>query len=416
MTYSPLKTALVLVLIGISPYPALGYSLDSRWSRTATAASTGPRGNPIQLTWSLAPDDTRIPSGLSTNGIGSTLLNFLDQNWGSGPGGDDLTQRPWFPIFQQSFDRIGELSGVTFVYEPHDDGQNFSNANLSRGELGIRGDVRICGRTFGAGSNVFASAFFPNYGDIAINTDFRNHFVNSANDYRAFRNVIMHEAMHAVGASHVLSDDSRFLIEPFTNTAFDGPQLDDILALQRNYGDVWEKNGGNDTAIAATSLGTLTPNHALSLGTLGSSTQVLPSQTDFLSIDDDSDTDFFRFSLAATLDVTLKIAPQGTFYLVGPEGGEQNYRLTYLYSDLSLALLDATGTSLLASANQNPAGAAESISARLEPGNYFVRINGAANEIQLYELRLAASSPVPESSSWALAFVATSALRIRRRA
>src|SRR5262245_37343648 len=128
MTYSPLKSAIALVLIGICPYAAQAYNLDSRWSRTATAASTGQRGNPIHLTWSLAPDDTRIPSGLSNNGIASTLLSFLDENWGSGPGGEDLTQRPWFPIFQQSFDRIGELSGVTFVYEPHDDGQNFSNA------------------------------------------------------------------------------------------------------------------------------------------------------------------------------------------------------------------------------------------------------------------------------------------------
>jgi hypothetical protein len=262
---------------------------------------------------------------------------------------------------------------------------------------------------------LLAANYFPDYGDMLINTDKAGYFLASANNYVAFRNVIMHEALHGLGASHVLSDDARFLIEPFSNLVFDGPQLDDVLALHRNYGDALEKNGGNDTPAKATILGTVAPNHAIALGTLGSSTQILPSETDFLSIDDDSDTDLFRFSLDYTLDVKLKLAPQGTFYLVGPEGGEQNYRLTYLYSDLSLALLDATGSSLLATANQHPAGVAESISLRLAPGNYFARIRGAANEIQLYELRIEASLPVPEPASWLLVLIGTSALGIRRR-
>ena len=104
-----------------------------------------------------------------------------------------------------------------------------------------------------------ASNFFPDYGEMMVNTDANeiNFLHNGNNNYRAFRNVIMHEAMHGLGVSHIVSNSSQFLIEPVVsfNPSFDGPQLDDILAIQRLYGDFFEKSGGNDTFAAATPMG-----------------------------------------------------------------------------------------------------------------------------------------------------------------
>ncbi|GIS63309.1 MAG: hypothetical protein CM1200mP2_55340 [Planctomycetaceae bacterium] len=33
-------------------------------------------------------------------------------------------------------------------------------------------------------------------------------------------------------------------MEPFASTSFDGPQYDDILAVHRSYGDVFESGSG----------------------------------------------------------------------------------------------------------------------------------------------------------------------------
>ena len=59
------------------------------------------------------------------------------------------------------------------------------------------------------------------------------------------------------GSATSSPDNAGFLIEPILSTSFDGPQLDDVLAIQRLYGDAYEKNGGNDTFSVATSLGPL---------------------------------------------------------------------------------------------------------------------------------------------------------------
>ena len=112
----------------------------------------------------------------------------------------------------------------------------------------------------------------------------------------------MHEAMHGIGIEHVDSSSSGFLeSEPVVSTSFDGPQLDDLLAIQRHYGDFREKNGGNDTFDVVTSLGTVTTSQSRQLGTLGGSTVISSSHTDFLSIDDNSDIDFFSLTIGSRL-------------------------------------------------------------------------------------------------------------------
>jgi autotransporter-associated beta strand protein len=389
-------------LLGSAVDPAEAYIADARWSRTATNISTGTKGTPVTLTWSFAKDGTPIPGNVSGT-TPSNLLSFLDTNWGVGPGGSDLSQRPWFPIFQQSYDRLGALSGVTYVYEPHDDGRAFSSFNLAIGVLGTRGDVRLGGKSYGSGSTTLASNYFPNYGDMMINTDKASFFLNTADNYRAFRNTIMHESMHGLGISHVESSNAGFLIEPFLSTSFDGPQLDDLLAIQRLYGDVYEKNGGNDAYSTATPLGEVSSTQSLVKGTFGNSTQIASNDVDFLSIDDDSDTDFFSFSLSSRFDVAIELSPHGTSYLVAPQTTPpttQTTLNTLSLSNLSLALFDSNGTTLLDNANLNLAGAGEAIARQLLPGTYYARVAGLNDDIQLYQLGISASTPAPANLVW----------------
>jgi autotransporter-associated beta strand protein len=190
------------------------------------------------------------------------------------------------------------------------------------------------------------------------------------------------------------------LIEPVINTSFDGPQLDDLLAIQRLYGDVFEEGSGNDAFGVATPLGPLSPAQSIARGTLGSSTVIASTQTDFLSIDDDTDTDFFSFSIGSRLDVRLQLTPRGTSYSVGPEDGSQSTLNTLSLSNLSLALFDTNGTSLLATADANAAGLGEEILRQLLPGTYYARVKGAQNDIQLYGLNLTSTVPLPRNLVW----------------
>jgi serralysin len=378
---------------------AHGYELNNRWTSTATNGSTGSQGSPVTLTWSFAPDNTLIPGIFDGSTTQSLLISFLDTNFGAGPGGSDFTQRPWYTHFQQAFGQMSKLSGVTYVYEPNDDGKAFNQFSAA-GALGVRGDVRLGGRSYGEGSNTLASNYYPSYGEMMFNTDRGVYFKNTTNNFRRLRNTTMHEAMHGLGIEHVESNNAAFLIEPTLGTAFDGPQLDDILAMQRHYGDYYEKSGGNDLYTIATPLGTLSPSNPLQIGTLGDSTVVGFRQVDFVSIDDNSDTDFFSFSLTERLDVQLLLTPRGTTYKIAPQGGTQDDLNTRILNNLSLALYDTNGTSLLASADNTAAGFDEEIVRQLLPGTYFARVKGTLNDIQLYGLNLFGTVPGPGNLLW----------------
>jgi autotransporter-associated beta strand protein len=126
----------------------------------------------------------------------------------------------------------------------------------------------------------------------------------------------------------------------------------------------------------------------LSIGTHGDSLTVLPTQLDFISIDGTSDTDFFSFTLTRTLDVTLNLTPRGATYNQGPEGGTQVSQNTKTFSDLTLALFSADGTTLINQANNTAAGFAESLVLQLGPGTYYSRVTGANDDVQLYGLQV----------------------------
>ena len=391
--------AALTMTAGQAVQSAKAYEVYGRWSTTATDGSGLGQGDPTTLTWSFLADGVSMGAAVAVAGEStdsSSLISFLDTNFGAGPGGSDLTQRPWFDIFQDSYDRLEELSGLTFVYEPNDDGASFSG---TPGSLGVRGDMRLGGHSVDGqgGSNILAYNWYPNNGDMVIDTDNATYFSSQAT---GFRNVLMHETMHGLGVEHIESSDASFLLEPFISTTFYGPQLDDVLALQRVYGDVYEKNGGNDTPETATDFGIVNHGDSVILGTAGDSTVITAGETDFLSVDGTSDQDFFRFEITSPAKISAILAPKGTTYQVGPQGGSQSELDTTALNDLVLGLFGSdTNLPPLTSSDGFGAGGTESILdfELASAGEYFLHVWGWDDDVQLYQIELSVVT-LPEPS------------------
>lgn len=394
----------------------------NRWTQTATNGAGIQRGDPITLTWGFAREltgTTLIPNfGAGTGAAAnSNLIARMDQIYGSGPGGTDLTLRPWFQHYQSVFNRWSELSGLTYVYEPNDDGFAFNNLNQSQGILGVRADVRIGGRPIDGNNGVLAFNFYPLNGEMVIDTA-DNFFNNTNNNSRRLRNVVAHEHGHGLGFAHVIPNNGTKLMEPAYSGAFDGPQLDDILALHRYYGDRLEKtNGGlgNDSAATAYYLGNVSTMSA-SIGNHGNTVAVAFTNTDFVSIDGTSDVDYYRFSVAGKSVIEILLSPQGPTYNQGPQGGSSSSFNAKAQNDLMFTLFGQDGTTILAHVNQTGLGMDETLTYLVpSAGNYFIRVMGSVDQVQLYRLWISGGFVIPEPTSGVLLLVVASALVVRRR-
>jgi len=381
-----------------SPSKISKFIIDSRWTQTATNGSGLTQGDPTILTWSLPANGVTTDDYKNPNAA-NDLLTFMDNTFGAGVG-SDLTQRPWFHIFNDSLGRLQSLGGLTYNFVTDDDGVPMRFNNI--GILGQRADVRIMGKNVDGslGQNILAYNAYPNDGDMTIDTSNGDYFGNPNIDFRAFRNTLMHEFMHGLGIDHIESSDSVFLIEPFASDISDGPQLDDILAIQRSYGDALEKLGGN-TFSTAIDLGTITV-ATVSRGTLGDMTLVDPTETDFVSIDDETDKDFYKFSVEAAGSVTITLSPRGTTYMVGPQnvpGGPMVPQSSFNsknQSDLTVKLLGEDGVTVLETRNAGGLGVNEVIQDFMvnSPGTYYIQVTGATTDkIQLYGLDVAFTQP-----------------------
>ena len=111
--------------------------------------------------------------------------------------------------------------------------------------------------------------------------------------------LLAHEQGHGLGYGHTEPVDQTKLMEPFLATAFDGPQFDDILGLQRQYGDFNEGGMGNDTSADATAIGNVSFGQTLTIGADATDTTVAATDVDFVSIDGSTDTDVYQFGAAA---------------------------------------------------------------------------------------------------------------------
>ena len=398
---------LLLTAITVCLFSGIGHAQTDtiiragRWTNTATNGNTGPLGTPVTLTWSISRD------GQDFTFVGVTpsdLVSFLDTRWSTGGPATSFETRRWFDPLKQGFERWGEVSGLTYVYEPNDSG-NFG----ANGALGVRGDIRVGGIDIDGSGGTLARNFFPNSGEMVFDTT--EMFALNPDDSianRRFRNIVSHEHGHGLGLEHIIDDvpGATFLLNPSLSIAFDGPQFHDILAVQRGYGDPLEKNGGNDTLANATQLGAIANEASAGVGfdtpdLGGDPAGISIDQTDFISIDDNSDTDFFQFSVDDPSTATIVLNPRGPSYGAviqdAPQLPTSEFNASE-QSDLVLAVFDSDGI-LLAEFDDAGLGGDEigSNIALAEAGDYFVRVTGKANAIQMYSLEVSVTSGVAQT-------------------
>ena len=366
------------------------FNLGSRWSFTAINGGGLGQGDITTLTWSYVPDGTPIGNG----GCGVTgestdpsdFIAFFNGIYGPPTTPGDFTTAPWHDLFVDMFDTWSSASGLIFVYEPNDDGVTVVTGGS--GITGTRGDLRISGHPLDGNSGVLACNYFPNNGDMIIDTS-DNFYSN--NPGVGTINVLTHEIGHGLGIQHVCPIEQTKLMEPFVTTAFQGPQEDDILATNRAYGD---PEGVNDTPANATFLGA-NPNP----------TSYTKSQR---SIDDDSDIDYFSFTISESTTLNVTLSPTGTTYLDGVQfsngscsAGTSFNALTV--ADLMLEVLDSNGTSIIATSDTNGLGEDENIIVELPiAGTYYVRVQqqGAnVDNVQMYDLNLNMNAGVCTAAS-----------------
>ena len=256
--------------------------------------------------------------------------------------------------------------------------------------MGVRPDLRISGTDLDGDFGVLGFNAFPETGDMVLDTN-DDAYLDLTNNSLLLRNVMAHEHGHGLGLRHVLPITQTILMEPFLATTFDGPQEDDILATNRGYGDRLEKDRGNDTSAVATLLGIFAP---------AAVTSTSQFQVTGVSIDDDSDIDFFEFALTVPADVSITVDPTGSKYL----SGIQNFAPPFspftpfnagTQSDLAFDVIAADGVTVLSQGNNVGFGLAETVSlTSLPAGKYFIRVTGAQNLAQMYDLGLSATAAV----------------------
>jgi len=363
----------------------LAYFTATRWA--------GSQGQPLNLTWSFVPDGLFIGSGIGEPGAASDLFARMDALF----GGD---RQLWIGLFFQCFQRWSELTGLTYTWvftggNDWDDGSAWGNS----GSPGLRGDVRISMKNIDGGFNVLAYNNFPSSGgDMVI--DRSESWNSSTNNYRFFRNTIMHEHGHGIGLFHVCPTNGTKLMEPFLNTNFDGIRHDDVRGGQRHYGDPFEED--NDVA-SANDLGVLAIGAPITVGAVPGGAI---TNTTTLSIDGDLEQDFFMFTTTEETTSTVTVTPRGLNYdssqQVSGNCTSNNFINTLATQDLNVQIIDTDGVTVLATGASNPAGSVETASAISIPaGSYYARVfeSGSSIQSQLYELTVSAQLPTPSPAA-----------------
>jgi len=217
-----------------------------------------------------------------------------------------------------------------------------------------------------------------------------NWWQHTNENSRLLRNVMTHEHGHSLGLDHLTSSDASFVMEPFLTDFFDGPQLDDILLVQRSYGDRFEKSGGNDSQSTPTRLGLIAPGTERLIGGDALTTAVQPNQTDFISIDGLNDVDYLQFDVTSRGLATIVLRPLGPTYQVGHDGGSEQTLDTSALNDLGFQLLSAGSPGALVTVNQVGVGATEMIVdvPLPEAGSYALKVTGKADLPQFYSVSI----------------------------
>jgi hypothetical protein len=268
-----------------------------RWVNTATDGDV-PQGQPFTITYSFVHDGTPIDSSYTEDDTVSNLHFTMNSDF---PGGMDAFRAK----VAEAFARWSEITNITYV-EVSDDGAPMPNAP---GLLGARGDIRIGMHAIGEGP--LAYNFYPLFGgDMVLDSLDMATFADSTGDYRALRNVLMHEHGHGLGLAHIEPALGNHLMEPFLATAFEGPQEDDIRGAHYLYGDWAEANDamGSETFVGGP-LGFPQASGEMTLG------------ADDVSLERADSSDWYGFTAFGQVPVAVRVEPIGSVYQFGPQGG-----------------------------------------------------------------------------------------------
>ncbi len=391
------------------------YNASTRWSTTASG-SAGSQGDAATLLWSLVPDTVSIPSAISGEATSNSQLFSRMDTLFAGVGGRAV----WVQQFIRVFARWQSLSGVNYSRvtvggNDWDDGAVWS----SSGAIGLRGDIRISMHPIDGVNGILAYNQFPGAGSGGnMVIDSSENWVSGSTGstpFRFFRNTVAHEHGHGLGFSHVCPSNGTKLMEPFLSTSFDGPQQDDIRAVQRQYGDPFEPNNSVPTAAF---LGTLGTSSGIGLGTtpttVAGDTIVYPNVANaaLLSIDANSEVDYWQFDTTANILATIVVTPIGSSYsdlnqdgsgsdgCTGGTGGTTN---ALAACNPVITLVNGPGSAGLALVDANAAGLSETLPTFLLSGsstyNLKVSESDAPTESQLYKFTITVNGPTSVTAS-----------------
>lgn len=336
--------------------------------------STGPLGlaQRAHLTYSFPDDGT--PWGLSATGF--TGPNTLGASLSAGFGSLDRG-REYIRAALAAWRRV---AGLTYT-EVADDNQQ---QTISSTRDPSRGDIRIGGFEFAATLNGFLAynAFPTNQGasnlgggDMTINTSYfvPAYLLLQTADYLYLRNTVSHEHGHGLGFIHSVPCDQTKLMEPSISLGPVTLSRDEIRGAGRNYGD---RFSGNYSRPEAADLGNLTTPSLRSVILLDLSSNVTTLNN--------SEEDYFRFTIDSAQSVTLTVTPTGSIETQGRQtgtgcSGSTSSINSLACGNLNLQLLSTTGT-VLATAPAQPAGTAETLSMpSLAAGTYVVFIDNSTS-------------------------------------
>jgi len=408
------------------PQSSLRFEVTTRW------ADGGANGDPITITYSLAPDGLTLPdtiAGPKDPEGPSELFEEFDQRF-------ENDRAWWLFLIDECFegssiDSWGRISGITFTrvtgppVDPDgpgplpespvdwDDGSAWGTPGPIGGGGATVGDIRIGAKFIDGPGGLLGYAFPPDHpmypGEIVLDIDAT--WQDPSFGYRRLINVMSNLIGIAIGLDLVCPDNDSKIMEPIQDEQdMQGPQLDDIRGVNSLYGDYLENNDelSTDTAIE------------LPFDPVAS---LLGQQFEFttLSIDTFLDKDFFYIVVPPELadsegkvdvDVRIQAIPVGDQYLVGPDnngacGGVQTETVdASIAQNLRVSLRDAEGNSVstyfditgdIVDADAagyidvaDPGSEELVIGAITTPGTYFVEISSSEApdplDPQLYDL------------------------------
>lgn len=380
-----------LGLLGASH--ATAYDIVNRWGATQLDGGNLQRGDAVTLRWSIVPDGQSY-----SRSANSQLVQFLDDGWNV-PAANrvpSLSGRPWWGVINQAYLQFGRVSGASLVYVPEQ--------NAVGVDTGFEGDIRIGGENLdGTPGGALADNVFPDNGDMRI--DITREANGSVGTYFStepgLRNLVIHETGHGVGLGHTqfVNNSAKAVMEGGLRTDIWGLQFDDVYALNRQYGDPRERNGGNNSPATASVLGSFTTTGSLSIGRDAVDSVVEQFDDDWLGIDGTSDSDWFRFSVTSQSFANIKLTPVGPSYETVQQGAFNAAAM----NDLEFQVFKtAPSLSVIGSAVRSGVGSQESIPAQLlaTAGDYLIRVLGRQDANQFYQLDLSFSElPVAGSSA-----------------